>query len=277
VVKDNIEYVPPYGSQGSLYLRPVVLGMEPLIGLAPSKVTVFYVFVMPVGNYYTGGIGKPIKSIIQHGFNRAAPYGTGHVKVGGNYAPCFGPTADAKKKGYTITLFLDSKQERFIEEFATSNFAALTLPDDEGKRTYVTPKSRSILPSVTNRSLSELARKHFGWKVERRPIECSELSLFDEVAACGTAVVLTPVGEIHREIPDTSKPLKKMKMEAKSEEEAIWDDELEETFEMKVEKLAEFSQDCKGFKMLYDAYRQLQLGELDGWESYNWLWPENGI
>jgi branched-chain amino acid aminotransferase len=109
VVADNSDFVPPYGSGGSLYIRPFVIGSGVKIGLSPSPETTFMIFVNPVGNYYAGGIGSPVKALIMHGFDRAAPRGTGNVKVGGNYAPCLRPSLVARKKGYTITLFLDAK------------------------------------------------------------------------------------------------------------------------------------------------------------------------
>ena len=275
VVQDNKEYVPPYGINGSLYIRPFVIGTEPLLGLSPSNQVQFLVFVNPVGSYYSGEIGKPVKALIQYGFDRASANGTGHVKVGGNYAPCYGPTLEAKKKGYTVTLFLDSKESKYIEEFSTSNFAALTAPDESGVRCYVTPKSKSILPSVTNRSLSELARRRFGWKVERRPITWEEVKngAFQEVAACGTAVVITPIGEIDRQvvISKTKVPVKGLK----TPEEMIWEDEIEK-LDLDLERVT-LSDNIEGFVELYNAYRALQSGDLDNWQEFEWMWPLNGL
>lgn len=195
---ENKDFIPPHTSQGSLYIRPFVFATSAQLGLSPSQEYKFIILCSPVGSYYSGGIGKPVKSLIKYGFDRAAPNGTvtikllqGSVKVAGNYAPVLGPSAEAKKEGYTVLLFLDSKNNEYVEEFGTSNFAAIAK-DENGKPKYITPLSSSILPSVTNRSLLELAFYKFGWKVERRKIKWSEVleKKFDEVAACGTAVVL---------------------------------------------------------------------------------------
>lgn len=189
VVKDNIDYVPPYGTGGSLYIRPVIFGTTPQIGIAAAEDYELIIMVVPVGPYYKGGI-KPVKAMIHDGVDRAAPHGTGHVKVAGNYAASLYPTSLAKKEGCAVMLFLDPKSHEFIEEFGTSNFFGITR---DGK--YVTPESPSILPSVTNKSLMQIA-KDIGVPVERRPVSKNELETFAEVGACGTAVVITPIGEI---------------------------------------------------------------------------------
>jgi branched-chain amino acid aminotransferase len=183
-----------------------------------------------------------------------------------------GPTIQAKKKGYTVNLFLDAKSSTFIEEFATSNFAALTAPDATGKRTYVTPKSSSILPSITNRSLTELAAKYFGWNVVRRRITWEEVKSgkFEEIAACGTAVVITPVGQIDREVPATETS----EVEALTEIDTMWTFE-EPKPELLIESFVCPSSDFDGFKQLYTVYRQIQNGEIE--DKYGWLYPKNGI
>jgi branched-chain amino acid aminotransferase len=189
VVEDNIDYVPPYGTGGALYIRPVMVGSAATIGVAPSTEYEFIIMVVPVGPYYKGGI-KPVRALINDDFDRAAPQGTGHVKTAGNYAASLKPTKVAKGRGFDVSLFLDAATHEYIEEFGTSNFIAITK---DGK--YVTPKSDSILGSITNDSLIETA-KDLGITVERRPIHKSELADFAEVGACGTAVVITPIKEI---------------------------------------------------------------------------------
>ena len=191
VVKANEEFVPPYGTGGSLYVRPLLIGTGPQIGVAPASEYTFLVLVMPAGEYYKGGL-KPVRSIIIDEFDRAAPNGMGDVKVGGNYAASIFAHEKAKAAGYPVELYLDAKTHTLVEEFATSNFLGIK-PDG----TYVTPNSHSVLPSVTNNTLMQLAKDH-GHKVEVRPVRFEELETFSEVAACGTAVVVTPVYEITR-------------------------------------------------------------------------------
>jgi len=189
VVKDNIDYVPPYGTGGSLYIRPLLIGTSPKIGINPSETYEFIVMVIPVGPYYKGGI-KPVDALVMDIYDRAAPHATGNVKVGGNYAAGLTPAKYAKDRGFPINLFLDSKTHQYIDEFGTSNFIGI-----KGDSTYVTPESPSILPSITNKSLEQLA-KDKGMKVERRKIHVDELSEFTEVGACGTAVIITPIKSI---------------------------------------------------------------------------------
>ncbi|TPX38253.1 branched-chain-amino-acid transaminase [Synchytrium microbalum] len=308
LIKDNLEWIPPIESGGSAYVRPFVFGSGARTGLLPATEYTFMAFLCPVGEFYKGGIGSPAKALIKHKFDRAAPYGTGHVKLGGNYPAPMGPTNEAKKAGFTVLLFLDALEHRYVEEFSTSNFAALTKPDSDGKRVYVTPKSHSILPSVTNRSLLELAEKHFGWKTERRVVEWDEvrMGLFDEVAACGTAVVITPIGEIHREMPtggkrkritanstttatnghtngSTSKKAKTEKGAKATKTEPVvpahdpYDDEEEEEDEVAMEVTKLSGSDFEGFRALYTTYRDLQNGVLEGWEKYEWMWPSEGF
>ena len=189
VIKDNIDYVPPYGSGGSLYIRPVMFGTTPQIGVAPSKEYELVIMVMPVGAYYKGGI-KPVDAMISRDFDRAAPHGTGHIKAAGNYAASLYSGKIAKDNHCPVALFLDPATHTCIDEFSTSNFLAITK---DGK--YVTSLSDSILPSITNKSLMQCAQD-LGMVVERRQVKVEELADFTEVAACGTAVVLTPVGRI---------------------------------------------------------------------------------
>ncbi len=191
VVKANIEYVPPYGTGGSLYVRPLLIGSGPQIGVAPADEYTFIVLVTPVGPYYKGGL-QAVKAIVLDNYDRAAPQGTGHIKVAGNYAVSLYPHLEAKKAGYPVELYLDAKEHKWIDEFSTSNFLAITK-----NGTYVTVKSTSILPSITNLSLQQIA-KDLEIPVEVRPIAFDEITEFAEVAACGTAVVITPVCQIER-------------------------------------------------------------------------------
>ena len=189
VVRDNLDYVPPYESGGSLYLRPLHIGTGPQIGVAPADEFDFLVMVMPVGSYYKEGL-HGVPSLIVEDFDRAAPLGMGRFKVGGNYAASLMPAKLAKKRGFPIPLFLDPREHKYIDEFGTSNFLAITK---DGK--YVTSDSKSILPSVTNKSLMQVAAD-LGITVEKRPVEVGELADFAEVCACGTAVVITPISSV---------------------------------------------------------------------------------
>ena len=191
VVKKNAEYVPPFGTGGSMYLRPLLIGTGPQIGVAPAKEYTFMIMVMPVGAYYKGGL-KPVRAVIFDEWDRAAPHGMGDVKVGGNYAAGIFAHEKAKKEGWPVELYLDAKTHKYVEEFATSNFAGITKDG-----TYVTPDSCSVLPSVTNMSLRQCA-KDLGIKVEVRPVPYTEIKKLQAVAALGTAVVITPVWEITR-------------------------------------------------------------------------------
>ena len=190
VVADNIDYVPPYGTGGSLYIRPVMFGTSPQIGVNASKNYELVFIVVPVGPYYKGGI-KPVDAMVSKDFDRAAPHGTGMIKAAGNYAASLLPGKIAKDNHCPVALFFDPVSHEYVDEFSTSNFFAITA---DGK--YITPKSPSILPSITNRSLMQIA-EDLGMTVERRPIHRSELPGLKEVAACGTAVVITPVHRIY--------------------------------------------------------------------------------
>ncbi len=188
VVKLNERFVPPYESGASLYLRPLLIGTGPRVGVAPSDEYLFIIFVTPVGPYFKEGF-KPTNMMISRKYDRAAPNGTGHIKVGGNYAASLVSGKLAHDQGYSAVLYLDSKEKKYIDECGPANFFLIK------GNTYVTPESHSILPSITNKSLCELA-KDAGLKVERRPILLEELDSFDEAGACGTAAVISPVGRI---------------------------------------------------------------------------------
>jgi len=191
VVKENEDYVPPFGTGGSMYIRPLLIGTGPQIGVSPATEYTFIVMVMPVGAYYKGGL-KPVRALVVDDYDRAAPHGMGDVKVGGNYAASLYAHESAKHAGYPVELYLDAKTHTMVEEFATSNFLGIKKDG-----TYVTPDSHSVLPSVTNNTLKQIAADQ-GMKVEVRPIPFEEVETFAEIAACGTAVVVTPVCEITR-------------------------------------------------------------------------------
>lgn len=188
VIKLNERFVPPYESGASLYLRPLLVGTGARVGVSPADEYLFMIFVTPVGPYFKEGF-KPTNMMISRQYDRAAPNGTGHIKVGGNYAASLVAGKLAHEKGYSAVLYLDSKEKKYIDECGPANF--FVIKDN----TYVTPESHSILPSITNKSLYELA-KDSGLKVERRPIMLEELDSFEEAGACGTAAVISPVGRI---------------------------------------------------------------------------------
>ncbi|NMB66050.1 MAG: branched-chain amino acid aminotransferase [Spirochaetes bacterium] len=188
VVAANAKFVPPFGTGASLYVRPVIYGAGARVGLGPADEYVFIVFVTPVGPYYKGGF-KPVKALVVEQYDRAAPNGVGDCKVGGNYAAGLRGGEYAKKKGFPIPLYLDPKEKKYVDEFGTSNFIAIK------GNTYLTPESNSILPSITNKSLMDIAAL-LGMNVEKRPIAIDEVEHFDEVGAVGTAAVITPVCSI---------------------------------------------------------------------------------
>jgi branched-chain amino acid aminotransferase len=188
VVRLNMKYVPPYGTGASLYIRPLLIGTGPEVGVRPAREYTFLVFVMPVGPYFKDGF-KPVDIMICRDHDRAAPLGTGHLKVGGNYAASMTSIAETHEKGYATALYLDAREKKYIDECGPANFFGIK------GNTYVTPKSNSILPSITNRSLQTLA-KEMGMKVEIRPVPVEELSEFEETGACGTAAVITPIRKI---------------------------------------------------------------------------------
>ncbi len=191
IVEANREFVPPYGSGGALYVRPLLLGSGRQIGVSPADEYVFLVLVTPVGAYYKSGL-EPVRAVVLDQYDRAAPKGVGMVKAGGNYGASLEPHRLAHQQGFAVVLYLDAREHRYVDEFGTSNFIAVSK---EGA--YVTVKSNSVLPSITNSGLQELAREA-GREVEVRQIAFDEIGAFSEVAACGTAVVITPVNEIVR-------------------------------------------------------------------------------
>lgn len=188
-VKANLDWVPPYGSGATLYLRPYMFGSNAVIGVKPAEEYQFRIFTTPVGPYFKGG-AKPITLRIPD-FDRAAPRGTGHVKAGLNYAMSLHPIVDAHKQGYNENMYLDSATRTKVEETGGANIIFVTKDNK-----VVTPKSNSILPSITRRSLMYVAEHYLGLKAEEREIYVEELKDFNECALCGTAAVLSPVGEI---------------------------------------------------------------------------------
>ncbi|MCK4342061.1 MAG: branched-chain amino acid aminotransferase [Phycisphaerae bacterium] len=189
VIKANLKYVPPYGTGASLYVRPIVLGTGPQVGVRPADEYLFMVFVTPVGPYFKSGF-KPVHLVVEEEVDRAAPLGVGDVKVGGNYAAGLRASINAKKKGFTEVLYLDAKEKRYLDESGPANFFGITK---DGQ--YVTPASPSILPSITNKSLITLAEE-LGLRPQRRPVDVEEIFDFQEAGCCGTAAVITPVGSI---------------------------------------------------------------------------------
>lgn len=184
----NRRFVPPHGTGASLYIRPLLIGTGAQIGVKPASEYTFMVFVMPVGPYFKAGF-KPVDVMICREHDRAAPLGTGHLKVGGNYAASMDSIAEAHTKGYATALYLDAREKKYIDECGPANFFGIR------DNTYITPESHSILPSITNRSLQDLARQ-MGMKVEVRPVPVEELATFEEAGACGTAAVISPIGKV---------------------------------------------------------------------------------
>ena len=190
VVKANASWVPPYGSGATLYLRPYMFGSSSVIGVKPAEEYQFRLFGTPVGPYFKGG-AKPITVRISDR-DRAAPHGTGHIKAGLNYAMSLHNIQDAHKEGFAENVYLDPETHTYIEETGGANILFVTK---DGKK-LVTPKSDSILPSITRRSLVEVAKKYLGLEVEERRIAKSELKDFAECGLCGTAAVISPIGKI---------------------------------------------------------------------------------
>ncbi len=184
----NRRFIPPYGTGASLYIRPLLIGTGPQVGVRPSREYTFIVFVMPVGPYFKEGF-KPVDVMICRDNDRAAPLGTGHLKVGGNYAASMSSQLEAHDKGYATTMYLDAREKKYIDECGPANFFGIR------NNTYITPQSQSILPSITNRSLQALAES-MGMKIEIRPVPVEELAEFEETGACGTAAVITPFRKI---------------------------------------------------------------------------------
>lgn len=189
VVKANEKYVGPYGSGATLYLRPYLIGIGDNVGVRPAKEYIFSVFCVPVGPYFKGGM-TPVNFIVAD-YDRAAPYGTGAVKVGGNYAGSLMPHEMAVKQGFADCIYLDPMTHTKIEEVGAANFFGITHDN-----IFVTPKSESILPSITKYSLMHIAKEYLGLEVQERDVLIDDLSEFKEAGACGTAAVITPIGGI---------------------------------------------------------------------------------
>ena len=185
VVKENERFVPPYESGASLYIRPLLFGTSAQVGVKPAEEYTFLVFVTPVGPYFKEGF-KPTPMAIMREYDRAAPLGTGTYKVGGNYAASMKSGVKAAKMGYSAVVYLDAREKKYIDECGPANFFGIK------DNTYITPKSTSILPSITNKSLMQLA-EDMGMKIERRQVPVEELSTFEEAGACGTAAVISPI------------------------------------------------------------------------------------
>jgi branched-chain amino acid aminotransferase len=188
VIQLNKKFVPPYGSGATLYIRPLLYGSGAEVGVKPASEYTFLVFVTPVGPYFKDGI-KPVNMLICRDVDRAAPLGTGIYKVGGNYAASMRAIIAARDGGYSNTIFLDAKEKKYVDECGPANFFGIK------DNTYVTPKSESILNSITNMSLIEIA-KSLGMKTERRQVAVEELSTFVEAGACGTAAIISPIAKI---------------------------------------------------------------------------------
>ena len=189
VIEANADYVPPFGSGASLYIRPYMFGSSAVIGVKPAAEYMFRVFCTPVGPYFKGG-AKPIVIRVSD-FDRAAPNGTGHIKAGLNYAMSLHAIVDAHNQGFSENMYLDAATRTKVEETGGANFIFITK---DGK--LVTPKSNSILPSITRRSLMVVAEKYLGMEVEHREVYFDEVKDFAECGLCGTAAVISPVGKI---------------------------------------------------------------------------------
>jgi len=187
-VKLNERFVPPYESGASLYIRPVLFGTGAQVGVKPSNEYMFIVFVTPVGPYFKGGF-QTTPFVIMREFDRSAPLGMGKYKVGGNYAASLVAGEKAHQLGYSNVFYLDAAEKKYIDECGAANFFGIK------NNTYITPKSSSILPSITNKSLMVLA-EDLGMSVERRHIPVEELATFEEAGACGTAAVISPIERI---------------------------------------------------------------------------------
>jgi len=188
VVERNRDFVPPYGSGASLYIRPLLLGIGAEVGVKPASEFLFMVFVTPVGPYFKEGF-KPVDMMLTREHDRTAPLGTGMFKIGGNYAASLSAIRAAHDGGYANVLFLDPKEKKYIDECSPANFFGIK------DNTYITPESPTILPSITNKSLIQIAQD-IGLKTQRRKIPFEELESFEEVGACGTAAVISPIRKI---------------------------------------------------------------------------------
>lgn len=190
VVRANEEYVPPYGTGGTLYIRPLLIGVGDIIGVKPAEEYIFTIFVMPVGNYFKGGL-TPTNFIVSDDYDRAAPHGTGAAKVGGNYAASLLPGKIAKDKHFSDVIYLDPATHTKIEEVGSANFFGITKDNE-----FVTPLSPSILPSITKYSLLYLAEHRLGLKPIEGDVPLADLGKFTEAGACGTAAVISPIAGI---------------------------------------------------------------------------------
>lgn len=188
VVKLNERFIPPYGTGASLYIRPLEIGITPRVGVKPASEYMVIMLVTPVGPYFKEGF-KPTRVCMSREYDRVAPKGTGSIKVGGNYAASLVAGEKAHELGYSVMLYIDPKEKKYLDECGAANFFGIK------NNTYVTPFSESILPSITNKSLTQLA-EDLGLKVERRHIPVDELETFEECSACGTAAVCSPISEI---------------------------------------------------------------------------------
>ncbi|MDE5812848.1 MAG: branched-chain amino acid aminotransferase [Muribaculaceae bacterium] len=188
VVKLNERFIPPYGTGASLYIRPLEIGISAQIGVAPAKEYMVIMLVSPVGPYFKNGF-NPIKVCMSREYDRVAPKGTGSIKIGGNYAASLNAGQKAHDLGYSVMLYLDPKDKLYLDECGAANFFGVK------DNTYITPDSSTVLPSITNMSLCDLA-KDLGMNVERRQITLDELENFEECSACGTAAVCSPIGQI---------------------------------------------------------------------------------
>lgn len=197
IVRRNLAFLPPYESRAALYVRPVLFGTKPCLTVRGSNEAGFCVFATPVGPYFKEGI-HPINAIVNRNQDRSAPLGTGDVKVGGNYASSMLSCEEAHAQGFKAVLYTESIEHRYIEECGAANFIAI-----RGKR-YITPKSPSILPSITNASLRQITMDK-GFTVEERQVDVAELDSFDECGACGTGAIITPLGNVYD--PDTGKTI----------------------------------------------------------------------
>ena len=229
-VRANAAYVPPYGSGATLYIRPYMFGSNPVIGVKPADEYQFRMFCTPVGPYFKGG-AKPI-TIKVSDFDRAAPHGTGHIKAGLNYAMSLHAIVTAHQEGYDENMYLDAATRTKVEETGGANFIFVTKDG-----TVVTPKSNSILPSITRRSLMVVAEKYLGLKVEHREVYFDEVKDFAECGLCGTAAVISPVGK-------------------------IVDHGKEICFPSGMEKMGPVTQ------KLYDTLRGIQMGQIEAPEGW---------
>ena len=184
----NRRFIPPHGTGAALYIRPLLIGTGAEVGVKPANEYMFMVFVTPVGPYFKEGF-KPLDMMICRDFDRAAPLGTGHIKVGGNYAASLLSLELGHEKGFASVIYLDAREKKYIDECGPANFFGIR------DSTFITPDSHTILPSITNMSLQELSRA-MGMKVEIRPVHIDEIGDFEEVGACGTAAVITPIKKI---------------------------------------------------------------------------------